>query len=535
MLRNVKIRTKLLLLAFVPILGAILVTMLAVTNIQSVSSSMEQTLYDQGFKSVALLTNADRDLYQGISAYQELGRLGVGADTKKTLQADYDENFQQAIDRATQAMEGLKQNEAVWAAVTYPDSGRTVFDNITAFLEQYTNWKSKADQRLNGGMGVTSFLGSDLQAEFEAIRGYLDEAEQLMDSAIEREMSNVRDVVNQAVLMGVGIDAAAIIATILLAFMIILAITRPLNKTVRLIGQLSQGDLTSRLAVNSKDEIGAMAASINAFVDKLAETMGDISDASSNVASAADQVSSMSASLSQGSTQQASAIEEFNASLEDIAGKTAQNARYAAQANDLSETTKRKADQGNTRMNAMLTAMNEIDEASGNISKIIKVIDDIAFQTNILALNAAVEAARAGQHGKGFAVVAEEVRNLAARSANAAKETTAMIETSIQKTAAGSAVAQDTATALQEIMRLVQEAASLMNSISESSNEQAAGIDQLRIGLDQITQVVQANSSSAVESSAASEKLLNQAELLKEQVAYFRLRNGYAETSPVHL
>ena len=283
--------------------------------------------------------------------------------------------------------------------------------------------------------------------------------------------------------------------------------------------------------MKAKDEIGVMAASLNAFVDKLASTMGGISDASANVASAANQVSSMSASLSQGSTQQASAIEEFNASLEEIAGKTGQNARYAAQANDLSETTKQRAEQGNSRMNAMLTAMNEIDQASGNISKIIKVIDDIAFQTNILALNAAVEAARAGQHGKGFAVVAEEVRNLAARSANAAKETTAMIETSIKKTAAGSAVAQDTATALVEIMRLVQEAAALMNNIAESSSEQAAGIEQLRIGLDQITQVVQSNSSSAIESSAASEKLLNQAEMLKEQVAYFKIRSGYADSS----
>ena len=533
MFKNLKIKSKLLWQAFVPILGAILVTVLAITNIQGVTGSMQQTLYDQGYKGVSMLTNADRDLFQALSAYQEIGRIGVTAEKKEQLLKDFDENGQQALDRTNQAVEALSKDQEVWGAVKFPDSGKTIFENLAAFTAEYADWAKRTKDALTTGWGKASFLDTELYAEFEQLRTHLDEAEQTIDSAIELEITEIDRTISQAVIFAIAIDLAAILATILLVILIISSIVGPLNKTVKLIGELSEGDLRARLDVKSKDEIGVMAASLNAFVDKLAGTMGDISDASTNVAAAADQVSSMSVSLSQGSTQQASAIEEFNSSLEEIAAKTGQNAKYAAQANDLSETTKRKADQGNTRMNAMLTAMSEIDQASGNISKIIKVIDDIAFQTNILALNAAVEAARAGQHGKGFAVVAEEVRNLAARSANAAKETTAMIETSIKKTAAGSVVAQDTATALQEIMRLVQEAASLMNSISESSNEQAAGIDQLRIGLDQITQVVQSNSSSAIESSAASEKLLSQAELLKEQVAYFKLRNGYSDNAAI--
>ncbi len=535
MLKNLKIKSKLLWLAFIPILGAILVTALAIVNIQGVTDSMEKILYTEGFNGVSLLTNADRDLYQALSSYQELGHYGVAPDTREALLASFDENGQQAIDRATQAMQALENDKDVWGAVKFPDSGRTIFDSLAAFTTGYTDWATRSKAALDSGWGKASFLDTDLYGEFEGLRTYLDEAEQTIDSAIALETAQLKQEVTQAILFAIAIDIAAILATILLTILIIGSITGPLNKAVQLIRQMSEGDLRSRLKVRSKDEIGVMSESLNTFADKLAATMGDISDASNNVASAANQVSSMSVTLSQGSTQQASAIEEFNASLEDIASKTSQNARYASQANSLSETTKQKADLGNTRMNAMLTAMSEIDQASGNISKIIKVIDDIAFQTNILALNAAVEAARAGQHGKGFAVVAEEVRNLAARSANAAKETTVMIETSIKKTAAGSSVAQDTATALQEIMRLVQEAAALMNSISESSSEQAAGIDQLRVGLDQITQVVQSNSSSAIESSAASEKLLNQAEMLKEQMAYFKLHNGYTDNAAVDL
>jgi methyl-accepting chemotaxis protein len=227
--------------------------------------------------------------------------------------------------------------------------------------------------------------------------------------------------------------------------------------------------------------------------------------------------------LSQGSTEQASSIEEITASMTQVSAQTKQNAANANQANQLALAAKENAVEGNGQMQGMVKAMAEINDSSSNISKIIKVIDEIAFQTNILALNAAVEAARAGQHGKGFAVVAEEVRNLAARSANAAKETTEMIENSIRKVEAGTEIANNTAVALNKIVDGVAKAAELVGDIASASNEQATGIAQINQAISQVAQVVQTNSATAEESAAASEELSSQAELLKNAVNRFRL------------
>ncbi|MEI8217001.1 MAG: methyl-accepting chemotaxis protein [Eubacteriales bacterium] len=294
---------------------------------------------------------------------------------------------------------------------------------------------------------------------------------------------------------------------------------------------MADGDLQQAITADYRGDFIDIKNSLNNIIGSLNDVLGDINDASDQVASGSKQVSDGSQALSQGSTEQASSIEELTASIVEIATQTKQNAMNANQANELATTAKDNAASGNEQMKEMLNSMKEINASSANISKIIKVIDEIAFQTNILALNAAVEAARAGQHGKGFAVVAEEVRNLAARSANAAKETTDLIEGSITKVQVGTKIANDTAVALVEIVNDVEKAAKLVGQIAEASNEQATGIAEVNKGIEQVSQVIQNNSATAEESAAASEELSGQAELLKEMVSRFRLKKSSKSNS----
>ncbi len=305
---------------------------------------------------------------------------------------------------------------------------------------------------------------------------------------------------------------------------VLVGMAKSLQGRSELAEAIARGDLTHQVKVaSSRDQLGN---ALKIMLEGLREMVGGIQVAGEQIASGSGQVSDASQALSQGATESASSLEEVTSSMNEMAAQVRTNAENASTANQLSYESKKAAEKGDRQMAEMVTAMNEINQAGQNISKIIKVIDEIAFQTNLLALNAAVEAARAGQHGKGFAVVAEEVRNLAARSAKAAEETAELIEGSVALTDKGNQMAQQTAGALKEIMEGTNKVADLLEEIATASNEQAQGISQVTTGLAQIDQVTQQNTASAEESAAAAEELSGQAMQMREMLKKFVLNNG---------
>lgn len=293
--------------------------------------------------------------------------------------------------------------------------------------------------------------------------------------------------------------------------------------------EVSKGNLT--ITVNPKSSEDLLSHSLKKLVEDNHQVLSSISEAAYQVSIGSSQMASASQSLAQGSTEQASAIEEITASMDEIVEATAQNAEQANKATELVQTAINDVKQGNVRMQDMMSAMQDINKSSESISKIIKVIDDIAFQTNILALNAAVEAARAGEAGKGFAVVAEEVRSLAAKSAAAASETAELIEDSIQKVNQGSQIADETAKAMDTITNVVSQSEVLINNIAQACNYQATSGAQIKQAITQVSQVVQTNSATSEQCASASEELSNQADRMREKLSVYNLGKSSSASS----
>jgi len=309
-----------------------------------------------------------------------------------------------------------------------------------------------------------------------------------------------------------------------------------IKEQVKVAEIIAKGDLTVNVEPRGPKDV--LGKALHNLVKDDNETLVNIREASSQITVGSEQVANASQALAQGSTEQASSLEQITASVEDVTRHTKDNASEASEANNLVINVKGMAATGNEKMKAMIGAMNDINESSSTISKIIKTIDDIAFQTNILALNAAVEAARAGVHGKGFAVVAEEVRNLAAKSASAASETAEMIQDSINKVGNGTRLAEETAKSLDEIVKSIDNVADLINNITISSNNQATSISQIDQAISQVASVVHTNAATSEQCAAASEELSNQAVALKRLLSNYNLSskkagfdNNYSDVS----
>nr|WP_320049758.1 methyl-accepting chemotaxis protein [uncultured Desulfuromonas sp.] len=365
---------------------------------------------------------------------------------------------------------------------------------METFLGNWLKNEDYAQQRTVLGLEVTT-LSSDLaKAGVAGTSRIADDAVSALDSA-----SNI-------MIIGLGI---ALILGIAIATFITRMITRPIIKGVEFAATIARGDLTNRIDVASKDEIGQLADALNEMVEKLKDVVENVQSASTNVASGSQQLSASSEEMSQGATEQAAAAEEASSSMEQMASNIKQNADNAMQTEKIALKSSQDAQSGGQAVAETVKAMRDIAEK-------ISIIEEIARQTNLLALNAAIEAARAGEHGKGFAVVASEVRKLAERSQNAAAEISELSSSSVE-------VAETAGEMLAKMVPDIQRTAELVQEIAAASKEQDTGADQVNKAIQQLDQVIQQNASAAEEMASTSEELNAQADQLQETMAFFKL------------
>lgn len=317
--------------------------------------------------------------------------------------------------------------------------------------------------------------------------------------------------------------AAALILGIICAFIITRSITIPLQGAVEIAQRVASGELTSQVTVSGKDEVSDLLQALQDMNNSLVKTVGEVRTSTETIAVASREIASGNADLSSRTESQASSLEETASSMEELTSTVRQNADNASQANQLAATATKVATQGGQIVERVVDTMGSIKDSSRKIVDIIGVIDGIAFQTNILALNAAVEAARAGEQGRGFAVVAAEVRNLAQRSAGAAKEIKALIGDSVEKVDAGGKLVDEAGRTMGQIVSSIKQVADIMSEITAASQEQSSGIEEVNRAIGQMDEMTQRNAALVEEASAAAESMQEQAQKLSQAVSIFKL------------
>lgn len=560
-IRNLKIRLKLYILIGVALIGMFIIGGMSF-YLMGRMNDMTNDISTSWLPSI----DTARDLTATLSNIRlnELGYLTAISDDVEASSLQYLEKEKEDMAALLAAYKELIDEEE-----------RDFYENAMSLWTQY----NEADEEMMAlaAQGRTEDARAVLEGECVDLYNSLNSAFQ---DIVTYNTEGSDDAADESFFLyrtAVGLMAAVILAVILVgvffSFVIIRSIKTPVSEIESAAIKMAEGDLDVEISYTSKDELGVLAEQVRRLIhklqviiddenkflakmaagdftvdtvceeeytggfypllvsfrgiaEKLNDTMLQISQSSSQVAGGSEQVSNGAQALSQGATEQASSVQELAASINEISDKVNQNADNARQANAMAGSVSTEMNESNDKMQQMIQAMSDISNCSSEIGKIIKTIEDIAFQTNILALNAAVEAARAGTAGKGFAVVADEVRNLASKSAEASKNTSALIENSLNAVENGTRIAGETAQSLLQAVNGVNEMTGIIGQISEASSNQAEAISQITMGIDQISSVVQTNSATAQESAAASEELSSQSQLMKSLVGRFKLKSS---------
>ncbi len=476
MVKHLKLSYKLYAILLIQIVALLISLVIAVRNSRILTEGLISSLHEVSFVSSNLILNADRDLYQALISQHSIIYIAKDDPDFKGLTDSFRENTEQAKARVLEA-KALLEKDSQFNNLIHKDKRRSGLENFSLFNQYSSEWVKLSEtwfDELETEVNDRSDSNVKLRIidqKFEVARERLDEIEELLEIYANNDIIAKRNLNTATIVELLAINLLTLIVTLVLGFWLIRSITVSLNNAIR-----------------------------------------NLTESTQQIVSASNQLASSSQQLSEGSAEQASAIEEAASTLEESTSMLQQNSANTRQAALLSEGAKTAADKGNIEMGEMLVSINEIKKSSDQVAKIIKVIDDIAFQTNILALNAAVEAARAGEAGLGFAVVAEEVRNLAQRSAQAAKDTSAIIEANIELSVKGVAVTEKVGEALKEITQQAKKVSELMDEIAATSQEQSQGIGQVSKAIMQMESVTQQNAANAEENASASEELSAQAQ-----------------------
>jgi methyl-accepting chemotaxis protein len=409
------------------------------------------------------------------------------------------------------------------ASIVSPEAKAAVAD-VASHVAKAREGNSKVLELALAGKDqeANRFLFGEARGAVQGWQDSLEKAAKLFQERGVKRYEEAEAAYKQAMIVVLTCGALALITGVLLAFFITRSITVPLKAVGAVIETVAQGDLTQRVEIHSKDELGELGRILNTTNEGLREMVLQIQESALAIASASGEISVGNTDLSRRTEEQAASLEETASSMEQITSNVNQTADNARSANQEAGKARQVAQEGGTAVSQVIGAMEAINQSSAKINEIIGVVDEIAFQTNLLALNAAVEAARAGEQGRGFAVVAAEVRNLAKRSADAAKEIKVLIRESVAKSTDGNKIAAHAGETIQEVVANVQRVTALVSDIAGATQEQSTGLNEINKAVVQMDEMTQQNAALVEESAAAAESMDSQAHALTEIVARFK-------------